>query len=86
LFFKTTGDVFSWARANCDRLREINSSLEFKLHRLKFISMIKQGPTAQLAALYYSRNFEKFAEQHARGIIFITKIDDLVYMQNLSRQ
>lgn len=57
-----------WAQANCDRLREINSSLEFKLHRLKFISMIKQGPTAQLAALYYSRNFEKFAEQHARDI------------------
>lgn len=64
---------FSWAHTHAVKLREMNSSLEFKLHRLKFINLIKEGPSAQLAALYYSKNFEKFADQHARGI-FITHI------------
>lgn len=59
---------FSWAHTHAVKLREMNSSLEFKLHRLKFINLIKEGPSAQLAALYYSKNFEKFADQHARGI------------------
>lgn len=57
-----------WAHTHAVKLREMNSSLEFKLHRLKFINLIKEGPSAQLAALYYSKNFEKFADQHARDI------------------
>ena len=57
----------SWAQANRDRLRAAGSSLEFKLHRLRFISLVQQGYESQTQALLYARNFEPFAHSHTKG-------------------
>lgn len=56
-----------WAEENRDKLNEIRSSLEFKLHRLHFIDLLKRGPSHQSLALQYSRNFAPFAIRHTRG-------------------
>ena len=60
-------DYTRWTEANKERLRQQNSSLQFKLHRLRFIELASQGPPQQLAALLYARNFEPFASAHAKG-------------------
>ena len=44
-----------------------NSSLEFLLHRLQFISLLEKGADAQIEALTYARNFAPFALKHSRG-------------------
>lgn len=49
------------------RLLELNSSLEFKLHRLHFIRLLAGGPERQLEALSYARHFQPFARLHQRG-------------------
>ena len=63
-------DIFlrcSWAAANRAALEHQGSSLEFKLHRLHFIDLVSHGPSFQLEALSYSRNFAPFAASHAKG-------------------
>ncbi|XP_067656917.1 E3 ubiquitin-protein ligase RMND5A-like isoform X1 [Haliotis asinina] len=60
--------ALGWAEANRDRLLQKNSSLEFKLHRLQFIDLLRQGPERQKEALWYTRNFSPFAHQHAREL------------------
>ena len=52
---------------NRQRLLDLNSSLEFKLHRLYFISLLNGGIGNQLEALQYARHFQPFASQHQRG-------------------
>lgn len=52
---------------NRQRLLDLNSSLEFKLHRLYFISLLNGGVENQLEALHYARHFQPFAAQHQRG-------------------
>ncbi|XP_064602165.1 E3 ubiquitin-protein ligase RMND5A-like [Liolophura sinensis] len=49
-----------WAQLNRNQLLAHGSSLEFKLHRLYFIDLIKQGPSRQREALMYARNFSLF--------------------------
>lgn len=44
-----------------------NSSLEFKLHRLYFISLLMGGTTNQREALQYAKNFQPFALNHQKG-------------------
>ena len=56
-----------WAVTNRQRLLDLNSTLEFKLHRLYFISLLNGGITNQLEALQYARHFQPFASQHQRG-------------------
>lgn len=56
-----------WAVTNRQRLLDLNSSLEFKLHRLYFISLLNGGIGNQLEALQYARHFQPFASQHQRG-------------------
>lgn len=53
---------------NRNELKAISSSLEFKLHRIKFIQLVQQGPKAQLEALKYSRNFTLFANEWTKEI------------------
>lgn len=60
-------DFFSWAQTNRVRLQAQGSSLEFKLHRLRFISLVEQGYEKQTEALFYARNFEPFAITHTKG-------------------
>ena len=59
---------FSWALANRDLLEEKSSSLEFKLHRLHFIDLLKQGPEKQIETLNYTKQFARFAYQHTKGL------------------
>lgn len=56
-----------WAVSHRQRLLELNSSLEFKLHRLQFIRLLAGGPEKQLEALSYARHFQPFAHVHQRG-------------------
>lgn len=59
--------LIRWAVTNRQRLLDLNSSLEFKLHRLYFISLLSGGIGKQMEALQYARHFQPFASQHQRG-------------------
>lgn len=57
-----------WATAHHDSLEANNSSLEFKLHRLKFIELLKQGFIYQKDAIAYARtHFHQFVDKHEKG-------------------
>ena len=58
---------FRWAQENRAKLSSQHSSLEFKLHRLHFIDLVKQGAHKQLEALNYARQFAAFASSHQTG-------------------
>lgn len=59
--------ILRWAVTNRQRLLDLNSTLEFKLHRLYFISLLNGGIGNQMEALQYARHFQPFAAQHQRG-------------------
>ncbi|XP_041930607.1 E3 ubiquitin-protein transferase RMND5B isoform X1 [Alosa pseudoharengus] len=59
--------ALEWAVTNRQRLLDLNSTLEFKLHRLYFISLLNGGIGNQMEALQYARHFQPFAAQHQRG-------------------
>lgn len=61
--------LLRWAVTNRQRLLDLNSSLEFKLHRLYFISLLSGGIGNQMEALQYARHFQPFASQHQRGTV-----------------
>lgn len=53
--------AIEWATKFSEELEYKNSSLEFKLHRLAFIQILKGGPKAQSEAISYARaNLSKF--------------------------
>lgn len=57
-----------WATAHHDNLEANHSSLEFKLHRLKFIELLRQGPSYQTDAITYARtHFRQFVNKHEKG-------------------
>lgn len=56
-----------WAVSNREMLMAQNSSLEFKLHRLYFISLLMDGTANQREALQYAKNFQPFALNHQKG-------------------
>jgi len=56
-----------------------NSSLEFKLHRLYFISLLMGGTTNQREALQYAKNFQPFALNHQKDIQVL--MGSLVYLR-----
>lgn len=56
-----------WAVSNREMLMAQNSSLEFKLHRLYFISLLMGGTANQREALQYAKNFQPFALNHQKG-------------------
>ncbi|PIK49351.1 hypothetical protein BSL78_13774 [Apostichopus japonicus] len=58
--------ALKWAEARRDMLRQQNSSLEFKLHRLQFIELIQQGSRQQQEILLYARRLAPFANQHPK--------------------
>ncbi|XP_071946939.1 E3 ubiquitin-protein ligase RMND5A-like [Antedon mediterranea] len=65
---KNLQPALQWTFLHRERLEAQRSSLEFKLHRLKFIELLKGGPEKQLEALVYSRNFAPFAERHEQEL------------------
>ncbi|GAB1290916.1 E3 ubiquitin-protein ligase RMND5A [Apodemus speciosus] len=60
--------ALEWAVSNREMLIAQNSSLEFKLHRLYFISLLMGGTTNQREALQYAKNFQPFALNHQKDI------------------
>ncbi|XP_073851002.1 E3 ubiquitin-protein transferase RMND5B isoform X4 [Macaca fascicularis] len=73
------GPALEWAVSHRQRLLELNSSLEFKLHRLHFIRLLAGGPEKQLEALSYARHFQPFAQLHQREIQVM--MGSLVYLR-----
>ncbi|XP_043926910.1 E3 ubiquitin-protein ligase RMND5A-like isoform X2 [Protopterus annectens] len=59
--------ALEWAVANREMLMAQNSTLEFKLHRLYFISLLMGGTANQREALQYAKNFQPFAVNHQKG-------------------
>ncbi|XP_076372135.1 required for meiotic nuclear division 5 protein souji [Tachypleus tridentatus] len=58
-----------WACRNRDLLQAQHSSLEFKLHRLRFIELLQQGTEKQQDAVQYAReNFQHLASFHEKEI------------------
>ncbi|XP_053575798.1 E3 ubiquitin-protein transferase RMND5B isoform X2 [Bombina bombina] len=72
--------ALEWAISHRQRLRELNSSLEFRLHRLHFISLLSGGPHKQVEALTYARHFQPFASLHKKDIQEM--MGSLVYIRN----
>ncbi|KAK4323983.1 hypothetical protein Pmani_005350 [Petrolisthes manimaculis] len=63
------GPALQWAEENREKLRAQNSSLEFKLHRLAYINLIKEGPLSVGQAIEYARvHFTPFVYQHEKVI------------------
>ena len=66
---KDVQPALDWCQSHSAQLKEINSNLEFNLHKLNFIKIIvEQGTKAQASALKYARNFTPFASQCAKEI------------------
>lgn len=57
-----------WAERNKEELNKRNSPLDFKLHRLRFIELIRYGAVKQREILEYARKLAPFAELHTKGI------------------
>ncbi|VEN42587.1 unnamed protein product [Callosobruchus maculatus] len=73
--------ALAWATAHHDSLEAQNSSLEFMLHRLKFIELLKQGALYQTEAISYARtHFRKFVRRHEKDIQ--TLMGMLLYIPN----
>ncbi|XP_007889531.1 E3 ubiquitin-protein transferase RMND5B isoform X1 [Callorhinchus milii] len=72
--------ALEWAMANRERLLALKSTLEFKLHRLYFISLLTGGMMNQIEALEYAKNFQPFAHQHQRDIQVL--MGSLVYLRH----
>ena len=65
---QTCSVFFRWARTHHDELSKIGSSLEFDLHRLRFIQLLAQQKP--MDALSYSRQyFDPFADKHMTGTV-----------------
>ena len=56
---------YSWVEVHREELTKMNSSLEFKLHRLKFVTLLDTGMLQE--ALQYSKLFGQFANKHKKG-------------------
>lgn len=60
---------FRWVDEYREQLKSQNSSLEFKLHRLSFINIVRNGFESQAEAIAYAKNFAPFAAAHTKGEI-----------------
>ncbi|KAF2362032.1 CTLH/CRA C-terminal to LisH motif domain [Trinorchestia longiramus] len=72
--------AMKWATNNTEKLREKKSGLEFKLHRLAFISLVAGGAHNLSAAVEYARdNFTPFIPNHQSAIQHV--MGSLVFMR-----
>ncbi|XP_044736227.1 E3 ubiquitin-protein ligase RMND5A [Chrysoperla carnea] len=61
--------ALGWAEQHRNSLEAQNSSLEFKLHRLRFIGLLQEGPARQEQAINYARSyFNQFVGKHEKEI------------------
>jgi len=69
---KDLGPALKWAEENKEALNLQGSALEFKLHRLAFINLLKKGTKYQKESIDYARtNFPKFIKTHEKGFYHI---------------
>ena len=57
--------MYRWCQEHRPQLEGKGSSLEFKLHRLKYINLLVEGNVT--AALCYANNFVPFSKQNSKG-------------------
>ena len=58
-----------------------SSSLEFKLHRLKFIRLVQQGPSKQTEAIMYARkHLPQFVSRYEKEVQSL--MGTLLYLPN----
>ncbi|KAG2228293.1 hypothetical protein INT45_011085 [Circinella minor] len=75
-------NAIQWARTHHDELSKVGSSLEFDLHRLRFIQLLAQQKPME--ALSYSRQyFHPFADKHMTEIQRM--MTSMIYYQNLGK-
>ncbi|XP_046439694.1 E3 ubiquitin-protein ligase RMND5A-like isoform X1 [Daphnia pulex] len=61
--------AIAWAQGHHQELLEKNSDLEFKLHQMRFIQILSQGPQWQNEAIAYAKNhFPLFSDRHKTEI------------------
>lgn len=66
---RDVGPALDWVKAHRDELKDRDSALEFKLHRLQFIKFLSQGPEKQKELLEYARkNFQSLAARHEKDM------------------
>lgn len=66
---KDLDPALAWATSHHDSLESQGSSLEFKLHRLRFIDLMKKGTASQSESIDYARfHFHKFVQRHEKDI------------------
>lgn len=63
--------ALDWVISNKDKLSSFDSCLEFKLHKLRFIQILEQGPIHQWEAINYSQNFAPFGRPFKEEIQFL---------------
>ncbi|XP_018025396.1 E3 ubiquitin-protein transferase RMND5B isoform X1 [Hyalella azteca] len=72
--------AMKWALEHSEKLKEKTSSLEFKLHRLAFISLVAGGAQNVTAAIEYARDhFTPFIPNHQSAIQHV--MGSLVFMR-----
>jgi hypothetical protein len=77
--------ALKWSAENREALIAQGSSLEFKLHRLAFLNLVKKGRGFQSEAISYARqNFSQFVKRHERGWKFVINI--IIYTCNNSNK
>ncbi|XP_021717203.1 protein RMD5 homolog A-like [Chenopodium quinoa] len=82
--------AFNWVSANHEKLRENGSSLELKLHQVRYVELLKQG--SQTDALNYARsNLAPLATLHMDEVkklmaclLWIGKLDKCPYWEKLA--
>lgn len=72
--------ALEWTARNHEDLQRKGSTLEFKLHRMKFINIMRKGAHAQTEALVYSRKFQSFANRHSKEIQML--MGSFLYMRH----
>jgi hypothetical protein len=70
-----------WCQEHRSQLEEKGSSLEFKLHRLKYINLLVEGNIT--AALCYANNFVPFSKQNSKGWYSKTIKPQMNYFTNI---
>lgn len=66
---KQLGPALEWAKRNREKLYEQSSSLEFKLHRLQFISLLVEGKCREMDLIRYAReNLQPLAIRHEKDV------------------
>lgn len=65
---KNIEPALNWATKHKNQLVQSKSDFLFKLHRLKFLQLLENGPSCQIAALQYAKHFQEFGSSHCQEI------------------